>query len=197
MATVTVEGIATEFFRLIEEGWSPDLDEFLGRVPEDLREECRRRIEELSVASAEPERTVEADEPIVHSAAEEFEVLAEAEAALKDEPITEPPEESRTPTLLKGVHQFDLMAEPEEVAELQPEPETAVEPEATVAQPPAEEVEPAVEEEVAAEPEPEPEPEPEVVEVPEPPAPSGPQRLSKEEAMAMFREMELKRARAK
>jgi hypothetical protein len=193
MATVTVEGIATEFLRLIEEGWSPDLEEFLGRVPEDLREECRQRIEELSAATAQPESAADADEPIVHSAAEEFEVLAEAEAALEAEPIEEPPEESRTPTLLKGVHQFDLMAEPETAAEVGPEPEAVEEPEAPVVQSDVEELEPMAEEEAAVEPV----SEPEVVEEIETPKPSGLRRLSKEEAMAMFREMELKRAREK
>jgi len=44
---LTVDNLATEFLRLIDEGWQPDLEEFLARVPDDQREECRNRIEEL------------------------------------------------------------------------------------------------------------------------------------------------------
>ncbi|MHC4958689.1 MAG: hypothetical protein ACYTGN_09955 [Planctomycetota bacterium] len=43
-----VEQIAAEYMLLIEEGWTPDLDEFLGRVPEEHRDACAFRIEELS-----------------------------------------------------------------------------------------------------------------------------------------------------
>jgi len=45
---IPVESVATEYLRLFDEGWQPDLEEFLGRVPDDLRDECRRRIEELA-----------------------------------------------------------------------------------------------------------------------------------------------------
>lgn len=45
---VSVENLATEYLRLFDEGWNPNLDEFLGRVPEEMREECRQRIEELA-----------------------------------------------------------------------------------------------------------------------------------------------------
>ncbi|MHC5052977.1 MAG: hypothetical protein ACYTGK_20510, partial [Planctomycetota bacterium] len=44
---LSVDSLATEFLRLIDEGWQPDLDEFLARVPDDQREECKKRIEEL------------------------------------------------------------------------------------------------------------------------------------------------------
>ncbi|MHC4491582.1 MAG: hypothetical protein ACYTDU_08165, partial [Planctomycetota bacterium] len=44
---LSVDSLATEFLRLIDEGWQPDLDEFLARVPDDQREECRNRIQEL------------------------------------------------------------------------------------------------------------------------------------------------------
>ena len=58
MGTALAEGLAAEFLRLIDEGWSPELDEFLGRVPEQHRDACRRRIEELQAppAPAEPVR---------------------------------------------------------------------------------------------------------------------------------------------
>jgi hypothetical protein len=39
------ERLASEYLRLIVEGWEPDLEEFLGRVPDAHRERCRERIE--------------------------------------------------------------------------------------------------------------------------------------------------------
>ncbi|HEY7820118.1 MAG TPA: hypothetical protein VIG29_17985, partial [Vicinamibacteria bacterium] len=45
---IRVESLATEYLRLHDEGWQPNIDEFLGRVPEEHREECRQRIEELA-----------------------------------------------------------------------------------------------------------------------------------------------------
>ncbi len=45
---VSVESLATEYLRLFDEGWNPNLEEFLGRVPEEMREECRQRISELA-----------------------------------------------------------------------------------------------------------------------------------------------------
>ena len=59
MRTATVEDIAQEFMRILAEGWTPDPEEFLHRVPEALREQCRERLDELlgaqSPAAAEPE----------------------------------------------------------------------------------------------------------------------------------------------
>ena len=49
MGSVTAERLAAEFARLLGEGWTPDLDEFLGRVPEQHRGECRRHIEQLAL----------------------------------------------------------------------------------------------------------------------------------------------------
>ncbi|HEX5135417.1 MAG TPA: hypothetical protein VFY93_00465 [Planctomycetota bacterium] len=45
---ISVESLAAEYLRLVDEGWNPDLDEFLGRIPDDMREGCRNRIEELA-----------------------------------------------------------------------------------------------------------------------------------------------------
>ncbi len=45
---ISVESLATEYLRLFDEGWNPSIDEFLGRVPGEMREECRQRIEELA-----------------------------------------------------------------------------------------------------------------------------------------------------
>ncbi len=48
MGNLTAENLAAEFVRILSEGWKPDPDEFLSRVPEQHREECRRHIEQLS-----------------------------------------------------------------------------------------------------------------------------------------------------
>ena len=46
--------------RILAEGWSPDPEEFLHRVPEDLREDCRTRLQEL-LGEAEEARAAEAE----------------------------------------------------------------------------------------------------------------------------------------
>ena len=48
MGNVTAQKLAVEFVRILGEGWNPDPDEFLNRVPQEHREECRRHIEELA-----------------------------------------------------------------------------------------------------------------------------------------------------
>jgi len=69
MGTATVDDIATEFLRIIEEGYSPQIDEFLRHVPRDLREAARLRILELTgkSAGAEPSTATDpaAEEPPV------------------------------------------------------------------------------------------------------------------------------------
>ncbi len=45
---ISVESLATEYLRLVDEGWNPDIDEFLGRIPEEMREDTRGRIQELA-----------------------------------------------------------------------------------------------------------------------------------------------------
>jgi len=45
---ISVESLAAEYLRLFDEGWNPNLDEFLSRVPEEMREECRQRVTELA-----------------------------------------------------------------------------------------------------------------------------------------------------
>jgi hypothetical protein len=174
MGTVSAEGIATEYKRLIDEGWSPDLDEFLHRVPEDLREECRQLIVELTTIPSEPES---ADKPRVISSVDDIEWLAEEDATPEPEHATEvteePPEAvEEIPEAIEGPAE-----EVPEPAEKSPE---------AIEEPPE-----AVEELPEATEEP-----PEAVEEPEAPAPTGPVRLSRDEAMQMFREMEQKRASA-
>ncbi|MHC4931699.1 MAG: hypothetical protein ACYTGV_05860 [Planctomycetota bacterium] len=48
MAISLADNLATEFLRLFDEGWQPDVEEFLCRVPEEVRDECRQRINELA-----------------------------------------------------------------------------------------------------------------------------------------------------
>ena len=90
MGTVTADGIAAEYLRLIEEGWTPDIEEFLHHVPEALREESRQRILELT---AVPEQPIE-PEP-------------EPEFEPEPEPVAEAPVE------------VDLFAAPEVTGEVQ------------------------------------------------------------------------------
>lgn len=61
---ISVESIATEYLRLYDEGWNPSIDEFLSRVPEEMREECRQRIEELAALNG-----LDLSQPPAHAAA--------------------------------------------------------------------------------------------------------------------------------
>jgi hypothetical protein len=65
MSTMTVERIAKEYQRLLEEGWKPDVEEFLHHVPQALRSDCRKKIQALLAPPAEakaPERAAKAPE---------------------------------------------------------------------------------------------------------------------------------------
>jgi hypothetical protein len=65
---ISVESLSTEYLRLVDEGWNPDIDEFLGRIPDEMREDCRARIQELaalngvSIPSAGSSGSAHADE---------------------------------------------------------------------------------------------------------------------------------------
>ena len=178
MRAATVEDVAQEFMRIIAEGWSPDPEEFLHRVPEDLREECRARLNELLAerAPAAPEPEPEAA-PETDSAEDDviFFDLDTPEAPAKkvvEEPAAAEEQEPVEPAVEAAISiAVETALEPveEEVPEEIPEEEAPEEV--------AEEIVEPVEE----------------PEQPEPPAPTGPQRLSREEAKAMFREMELAR----
>ena len=61
MGTATVDDIATEFLRIIEEGYSPEIDEFLRHVPKSLREPARKRILELTGKGAATEPSTATD----------------------------------------------------------------------------------------------------------------------------------------
>ncbi|MHC4971561.1 MAG: hypothetical protein ACYTG3_04455 [Planctomycetota bacterium] len=113
--------MATEFLRLIDEGWQPDLDEFLARVPDDQREECKKRIEELcslngvdlgSVAAG-PQDDLEALAGEIHAPEEleadegvEEEEAPAPEAALEEEaPAAKPLVRSNSMELAAGMEE--------------------------------------------------------------------------------------------
>jgi hypothetical protein len=128
MGTALAKNLATEFLRLLEEGWTPDIDEFLSRVPEQQREHCRQFIEEVAVldgvtiaaglSQSEPSSLEELPQEIV--------TTAEVEP---DEPVevgTEPPEqeavdefEAQTPVASADTGSFSPEAEPTEASEAQ------------------------------------------------------------------------------
>lgn len=153
MGTVTVEGIATEFMRLIEEGWTPDIEEFLHHVPEDMRDDCRVRIEELTATAPQEVESAPVEEEVLAPVAHQSAMPVEAE--------------------IEEAVEVDLFAEPDVTGEVKEVVEAVDNP------PEFEELE-----EVVEEPEPEPEPE----------KPVGMVKLSREEAKAMFAEMEAKAA---
>jgi len=59
--SVMAEKIAAEFMRLLDEGWTPDVDEFLHRVPEEHRDSCRQHIDQLRGVSTGPRRLTKAE----------------------------------------------------------------------------------------------------------------------------------------
>lgn len=59
MSKVTAQSVAKEFQQIKDEGYDPDVDEFLRHVPEDMREECRFHIEAQEAAKRASERVVE------------------------------------------------------------------------------------------------------------------------------------------
>ncbi len=98
MGTALAENLATEFLRLVEEGWTPDIDEFLSRVPEQQREHCRQFIE--TTAEVEPDEPVEVGtEPPEQEAVDEF--------------------EAQTPVASADTGTFSPEAEPTEASEAQ------------------------------------------------------------------------------
>ena len=139
MESLLAEKLASEYVRLIAEGWNPDLDEFLGRIPEEHREHCREQIDDLVGVAEESARPDEEPKPLVFTLFDEDESGPE-------------PEVAEAPGDLEAVDEGEVWEEESD----EPEPE------------PLEEV-------IAAE-----------APVEEPAEPVGPQRLTKEEAMAMW-----------
>jgi len=140
MRTATVEDIAQEFMRILAEGWSPDPEEFLHRVPEALREQCRERLDELLGA-----QTPETPE------AEDLEALAGGEEMIVfdlggDSPIESVRAPSQDPVEVTG--EVDAEPEMDEIdavaleAALEPELDEAE----MAAEPDSEDVETALEE---------------------------------------------------
>lgn len=97
---LSVDSLATEFLRLLDEGWQPDLEEFLARVPEDQREECRQRIQalcdlngvDLTRVAAGGEDDLEALAGEIHEPElGEDEAVPEEAPAAEAEPVEEEP----------------------------------------------------------------------------------------------------------
>ena len=99
MGTVTVEGIAQEYMRLLDEGWTPDIEEFLHHVPEDMREECRQRIVELTAVPEEPSEP----EPAPSVQTEEPEPEHEYEAPVEVDLFAEPEVTGEIPEVVEAV----------------------------------------------------------------------------------------------
>ncbi len=83
-----VEKLAREYLHLVDEGWSPDLEEFLGRVPKDMRDPCRAQIDDLMKIAHEivPADAAEPQAVVVP----EPEPEVEPESAQVPEPDPEP-----------------------------------------------------------------------------------------------------------
>ncbi|MHC4549562.1 MAG: hypothetical protein ACYTEZ_12385 [Planctomycetota bacterium] len=89
----SVDSMATEFLRLIDEGWQPELEEFVRRVPVEHRQECRERIQELcrlngvdleGEQAVAPEEVEEADD--LEALAAEIQEPAELAEEEEEEP---------------------------------------------------------------------------------------------------------------
>ncbi|MHC4848057.1 MAG: hypothetical protein ACYTEG_06325, partial [Planctomycetota bacterium] len=113
-----------EFLRLIDEGWEPDLEEYLNRIPDTLRDQVFQRLDE------EMEQRNEAswDELAAEAKVEEEATVAEPEdqPPLLEELIEAEPDPDSAPALSEEVeHALALDAQPpliqEEVA-ASPEP---------------------------------------------------------------------------
>jgi len=63
MTSETVSKIAAEYGRILDEGYTPDVDDFLRHVPENLRAETRRQLQALVARRTEEERGVEGAAP--------------------------------------------------------------------------------------------------------------------------------------
>jgi len=83
MGIATIEDIASEFLRIIEEGWDPEIEDFLRHVPEDLREQARKRILEVTGRARTPEPEPEPAKP---------EPVAQVEIVVKPEPAPAGPQ---------------------------------------------------------------------------------------------------------
>jgi len=124
MGIVTADGIATEYMRLIDEGWTPDIEEFLHHVPEELREESRQRIVELTSPPVAPEELPTPVEELVEAAAPVEETM---EAPVEVDLFAEPEVTGEVKEVVEAVDnppEFEAIEETEPVVEeLEPEPE--------------------------------------------------------------------------
>ncbi|MHC4931270.1 MAG: serine/threonine-protein kinase, partial [Planctomycetota bacterium] len=108
------EQLAKEFIRIRNEGYEPDLEEFLSRVPDEERDACREAIDRLLEGSVE--------DPAVESP----DLLLEApEAALEEESLGPPPEIPALAGEPSGESPFEPSAEIPGVGEEPIEPSPA------------------------------------------------------------------------
>jgi len=78
MSKATAQSVAKEFQQIQDEGYDPDINEFLHHVPEDMREECRFHIEAQEAKKLASERDAKKE-----AAAEEAVVIVEAPKMVK------------------------------------------------------------------------------------------------------------------
>ena len=111
--------LASEYVRLLGEGWEPDLEEFLGRVPQELREPCRAQIADLTRIAEECVVPDEKPESL------EFTIFDEdqPEAAAEDVPEPEP-----EPEVTEAVVKEPEPVEPEPIEEVVAAEEPSQEP---------------------------------------------------------------------
>jgi len=150
------EPFVQEFLHLVDEGWEPDLEEFLDRVPTAIREEVFERLDATLEQRTEKtwDESAELDEGHVLSQTlgdESSEsIMAAALGDFGEPDATEhvAPAELQAPTIIPLAEPFELNEERFAPSAAEPEPEPEPEP---VMQPEAPEL--------AVEPEPEPDPE--------------------------------------
>ena len=80
MSNVTAESIAREFQQIKDEGYNPDIDEFLHHIPKNMRDDVRALIE----AANAPEEPAQPEGPVKLSREEAramFDAMAAAASA--------------------------------------------------------------------------------------------------------------------
>ena len=68
MSKATAQSVAKEFQQIKDEGYNPDINEFLHHVPEDMREECRFHIEAQEAKNLAAERAAKKEAAAMEAA---------------------------------------------------------------------------------------------------------------------------------
>jgi hypothetical protein len=129
---ISVESLATEYLRLCDEGWNPNIEEFLSRVPDEMRKGCRDRIAELAALNGVDleQAPAEADSglsQVITPDGEDASASAlEMRRGRRRAPPPEPLPEEEPSSVHEGIEA--LAAEPVETFELEQEPEQDPEP---------------------------------------------------------------------